>query len=118
MKNPLAPSSSYHRVISKVIGRKISYLDISEEAREGMKEMGMNDWLIDVIMDGFNYIISGKYGSQTTNVIEKVTGRKLLKLVRLIEHSHLFLLYKKSLGICDWRQLAIWVGLIMVVCLY
>lgn len=84
MKNPLAPSSSYHRVISKVIGRKISYLDISEEAREGMKEMGMNDWLIDVIMDGFNYIISGKYGSQTTNVIEKVTGRKQLKIIRLI----------------------------------
>ncbi len=47
-----ARSSSYHRVISKVIGRKISYLDISEEeAREGMKEMGMNDWLIDVIVD-------------------------------------------------------------------
>jgi hypothetical protein len=51
MKNPLARSSSYHRVISKVIGRKISYLDISEEAREGMKEMGMNDWLIGVIVD-------------------------------------------------------------------
>lgn len=52
MKNRLARSSSYHHVISKVIGRKISYLYISEEeAREGMKEMGMNDWLIDVIVD-------------------------------------------------------------------
>ena len=35
-------------------------------------------------MDGFNYIISGKYGSQTTNVIEKITGRKPLRIVRLI----------------------------------
>lgn len=85
MKNPLARSSSYHRVISKVIGRKISYLDISEEeAREGMKEMGMNDWLIDVIVDGFNYIISGKYGSQTTNVIEKVTGRKPISFEQFV----------------------------------
>ena len=64
------------RIISKVIGRKISYIDISEEdARKGMKEAGMNDWLIDVIMDGFNYIISGKYGSQAANVVEQVTGR-------------------------------------------
>ena len=72
-------------IISKVIGRKISYLDISEEeAREGMKEMGMNDWLIDVIVDGFNYIISGKYGSQTTNVIEKVTGRKPISFEQFV----------------------------------
>lgn len=73
------------RIISKVIGRKISYIDISEEdARKGMKEAGMNDWLIDVIIDGFNYIISGKYGSQATNVVEQVTGLKPISFEQFV----------------------------------
>jgi uncharacterized protein YbjT (DUF2867 family) len=64
-------------IISKEIGRKISYIDIPEDyARKGMKEIGMDDWFIDVMMDGFNYIIRGDYGSQTTNAVEQVTGRK------------------------------------------
>jgi uncharacterized protein YbjT (DUF2867 family) len=64
-------------IISKEIGRKISYIDIPEEdARKGMKEIGMDDWFIDVMMDGFNYIIRGGYGSQTTTAVEQITGRK------------------------------------------
>ena len=49
--------------------------------------MGMNDWLIDVIMDGFNYIISEKYRSQMTNVIEKVTGRKPISFEQFARDS-------------------------------
>jgi ABC-type molybdenum transport system ATPase subunit/photorepair protein PhrA len=60
-----------------VIGRRISYIDISEEdARKGMKQTGMTDWLIDVIMDGFNYIIKGDYGSSTTTLVKQITGQE------------------------------------------
>jgi hypothetical protein len=41
-----------------------------------MKEIGMDDSFIDVMMDGFNYIIRGDYGSQATTVVEQITGRK------------------------------------------
>lgn len=44
----------------------------------------MNDWLIDIIMDGFNYIISEKYGSKTTNVVEQVTGRKPISFEQFV----------------------------------
>ena len=36
----------------------------------------MNDWLIDVILDSLNYINRGEYGSQTSEAIEQITGRK------------------------------------------
>lgn len=47
-------------ILSKEIGRTITYLDVSEDdARNGMKHSGMSDWLIDVIMNRLNYIIRG-----------------------------------------------------------
>lgn len=64
-------------ILSKEIGRKISYVDVSEEdTRHGMKQAGMSDWLIDIIIDSLNYIIRGEYGHQTSNMVEQVTGRK------------------------------------------
>lgn len=63
-------------ILSKVIGRKISYIDIPEEdARKGMREMGMEDWLIDGMIELYNIIRAG-YVLQTTNVVEQITGRK------------------------------------------
>jgi uncharacterized protein YbjT (DUF2867 family) len=63
-------------ILSKVIGKKISYIDIPEEdARKGMKKMGMEDWLIDAIME-FYYIIKAGHASRTTNAVEQITGRK------------------------------------------
>jgi NAD(P)H dehydrogenase (quinone) len=57
-----------------VIGKKISYIDIPEEdARKG--KMGMEDWLIDAIME-FYYIIKAGHASRTTNAVEQITGRK------------------------------------------
>ena len=40
-----------------------------------MKKMGMEDWLIDAIME-FYYIIRTGHASRTTNAIEQITGRK------------------------------------------
>jgi uncharacterized protein YbjT (DUF2867 family) len=63
-------------IISKEIGRKILYIDITEEdSRKGMKEMGMEDWLINAIVEPFSSIRAG-FGSENTTVVEQITGRK------------------------------------------
>jgi uncharacterized protein YbjT (DUF2867 family) len=63
-------------VLSRELGRTISYIDISEsDARKGMMKIGMGDWLIDAIMEYYPIIKSG-YASETTSTIEEVTGRK------------------------------------------
>ncbi len=63
-------------ILSKELGRTISYIDISEQdARKGMMKIGMEDWLIDALIGLYNIIRSG-YASQTTSAIEEVAGRK------------------------------------------
>jgi uncharacterized protein YbjT (DUF2867 family) len=63
-------------ILSKEAGRRISYVDIPEQnARKGMKETGMYDWLIDAIMEFYSIIKAG-HASKTTNVFEQVMGRK------------------------------------------
>ena len=63
-------------VLSRELGRTISYIDISEsDARKGMMKIGMEDWLIDAIMEYYPIIKSG-HASETTSTIEEVTGRK------------------------------------------
>jgi uncharacterized protein YbjT (DUF2867 family) len=71
-------------ILSKVIGKKISYIDIPEEdARKGMKKMSMEDWLIDAIIE-FYYIIREGHASLTTNVVEQITGRKPISLEQFV----------------------------------
>ncbi|MDF0681161.1 MAG: SDR family oxidoreductase [Candidatus Nitrosocosmicus sp.] len=79
-------------ILSKEIGRKISYVDITgDDLRKGMKQSGMSDWLIDVIMDSLNYIIRGEYGSQTSDVIEQITGRKPISFDQFVrDYSRYF----------------------------
>lgn len=63
-------------ILSKELGRKISHIDVSEEeARKGMKKVGMSDWLIDDIMKFYGIIKSGN-ASQITNTIEEITGKR------------------------------------------
>lgn len=78
-------------IMSKEIGRKIAYIDISEEdARKALKEMGMDNWLIDAVMEGF-YSIKAGYGSQTTNVVEQITGRKPISFSQFVrDHVSFF----------------------------
>ena len=40
-----------------------------------MREIGMEDWLIDAMTEGF-YSIRGDRASRTTTVVEQITGRK------------------------------------------
>ena len=63
-------------ILSNEVGRKISYVDITEdEARKGMKQIGVDNWSIDIMMELFGIIRAG-YGSETTNEVEHITGRK------------------------------------------
>ena len=70
---------SYHQaaeILTTAVGKKIDYVSISdEEAREAMKEMGINDWLINTILELYNYYRKGN-ASYVSTVVEKVTGRK------------------------------------------
>ena len=63
-------------ILSNEIGRKIRYIDLREEdARKALKEIDMNEWIIDVMMELYSITRAG-YGSQTTSVVEDLTGRK------------------------------------------
>jgi uncharacterized protein YbjT (DUF2867 family) len=69
---------SYHQaaeILTVVTGKKIDYVSISnEEAREGMKEMGINDWLINTILELYSYFRKG-YASQVSSAVEEVTAK-------------------------------------------
>ena len=63
-------------IISNIVGRQISYIDISEnEARVNMEKLGMKMWLVDAIIELHNITKSGK-NSRTTDAVENITGRK------------------------------------------
>jgi uncharacterized protein YbjT (DUF2867 family) len=77
--------SQVAEILSNGIGRKISYININENtAKEGMKEMGMNDWLINIMIELFRIIRMG-YGSETTAEIERITGRKPIAFAQFIK---------------------------------
>src|ERR671919_770344 len=63
-------------ILSNEIGRKIKYVDISEDqAREGMKAIGMDEWFINSMMELFDITRAG-YVSDVSSAIEEVTGKK------------------------------------------
>ena len=67
-------------ILSNALGRRISYVNITEEdARKAMKKMGMEEWLIDPLLELYSVIRSG-YASQTTTAVEQITGRKPISL--------------------------------------
>ena len=70
-------------ILSSEAGKKISYVDVTEEdARKGMKQMGADDWFIDVMLELFRITRAG-YGSQTTTAVEHIIGRKPIPLHNL-----------------------------------
>jgi uncharacterized protein YbjT (DUF2867 family) len=63
-------------ILTNETGKKISYANITEDdARNRMKQIGMGEWFIDIMMELFGIIRAG-YGSETTTVVENITGRK------------------------------------------
>jgi uncharacterized protein YbjT (DUF2867 family) len=65
-------------ILSNEVGKKISYVDISEDdARKGMKQIGVDDWSINIMIELFRIIRAG-YGSQTNTAVEHIIERKPL----------------------------------------
>ena len=63
-------------ILSKEVGKKINYVNISdEEARKAMKGIGMENWLIDGMMELYNIIRDG-HAAQITNTVEQIVGQK------------------------------------------
>jgi len=63
-------------ILSIVVGRKINYLDISEDAAsQGMKAAGMPGVLVDAFMD-LNRIAKAGHASDISPTVEQVTGKK------------------------------------------
>jgi uncharacterized protein YbjT (DUF2867 family) len=75
---------SYHQaadILSNTAGKKIDYVNVSdEEARGGMKEAGLDDWLINTISDLYTVFRKG-HASQVSSDVEEVTGRKATAFV-------------------------------------
>ena len=72
------PLSYYQaaEILSNTAGKKIDYVDIPEEdARRGMKAMGMNESFINTALELFDNYRKG-YASQVSDVVESITGNK------------------------------------------
>jgi len=63
-------------ILSKEIGKKVNYVNISDEdARKGMKDMGADEWTINSMIELFG-ITRGGYLSEISSAVEQVTGNK------------------------------------------
>src|ERR671932_1617938 len=63
-------------ILSKEIGKKVNYVNISDEdARKGMKDMGADEWTINSMIELFGVTRAG-YLSEISPAVEQVTGKK------------------------------------------
>jgi uncharacterized protein YbjT (DUF2867 family) len=63
-------------ILSKEIGKKVNYVSVSDEdARKGMKDMGMDEWTINSMIELFGITRSG-YVSDISHAVEQITGNK------------------------------------------
>jgi uncharacterized protein YbjT (DUF2867 family) len=63
-------------ILSKEIGKQVNYVNISDEdARKGMKDMGVDGWTINSMIELFGITRAG-YLSEISPAVEQVTGNK------------------------------------------
>ncbi len=63
-------------ILSEVLGRKISHVNISEEdERKGLEEAGAPDWMINSTTEGGRIVREGRL-SAVSPTVEEVTGKK------------------------------------------
>lgn len=64
------------QILSDATGKVITYVNISdEEARQGMKKVGMPADVVDYLIEGYRLTREG-YFSSITPVVEQITGKK------------------------------------------
>ena len=72
-------------ILSNIIGKKISYIDIPEDvARTNMEKIGMENWLIDALIEFHNMTKSGKT-SKTTDIVERIIGQKPIAFEQFVK---------------------------------
>ena len=88
---------SYHQMaqlLSNATGKKISYTSISEEeARAAMKEMGMDDWLINAILELYDYFRK-EYASQVSSAVNIIIF--VLIAIAFIVGQHLIFAFLRN----------------------
>jgi len=63
-------------ILSERLGKKVNYINVSDEdARKGMKDMGMDEWIINSIIELFEFAKAGHW-SAISPVTEQITGNK------------------------------------------
>ena len=66
------------RILSEQVGRKISYVNISEDdARKAMKDIGWDQFSINYLIELYRIIRMG-HRSQVSSAVEDITGKKAI----------------------------------------
>lgn len=64
-------------ILSKEVGKKVNYVNISDEdARKGMKDIGMDEWTINSMTKLFEITRAG-HASTISPTVEQITGKNL-----------------------------------------
>ena len=85
---------SYHdmaRLFSSALGKEVKYVDVPmEAARSSMLGMGMQKWLVDALLELFNFYGEGR-ADQVTDVVRKVTGKEPITFAQFVrDHAQAF----------------------------
>jgi uncharacterized protein YbjT (DUF2867 family) len=74
-------------ILTEVTGKRISYVDTSEEdSRNGMKQLGIPDMVIDAITDVSEVSRTGYY-STITSTVEEILGRKPISFKQFVKDN-------------------------------
>jgi uncharacterized protein YbjT (DUF2867 family) len=69
-------------ILSNQIGKRISYINITDdEARQGLKDIGVSDQLIPLLLEMYNDIRIG-YASAISSVVQEITDNKPISFSR------------------------------------
>jgi uncharacterized protein YbjT (DUF2867 family) len=67
------------RILSQQVGKKISYVSISEDdARKGMRDIGWDEWRINFLIELYNIIRLGYLAEFSSSTVEEVTGKRAI----------------------------------------
>ncbi|MCF2875812.1 MULTISPECIES: SDR family oxidoreductase [unclassified Tenacibaculum] len=80
----------YAELLSDVLGRKISYIDVSEEkAKESMLSNGMPEWLVNAMME-LNYIMKQGWTASYSEDYKDITGKEYSSAKDFFEENKQF----------------------------
>lgn len=74
-------------ILSNELGKKITYVNISDEdARNGMRAMGMDKWFIDSMIELYDISRKG-YASDISSAVEDITGRRSTSFSQFVKDN-------------------------------